>query len=470
MIANNDGKGTILIHIVMGFLLTCFIFAILILNFIIAEERRIDQKIYPNVFLDGHAVGYKTKQEVLDTLDITYKNLDTTKITVLYKKNPVATIDAEMIQLHSDSQEIVDKAFLVGRSAHLSSRVFQKIVLLFRSNKYYFETNISYNQEPVRELVESLEDQYTIPPKNALFTFENNRVTNFRKEENGLGISTEKLMQDIDTAIHLLKKKPGDKQVILGDVIITPEVTLATANSFNIEEPIGEGRSDFSHSIPDRIHNIGLAASALHGVLIPKDSVFSFNENIGDISSHTGYKPSYIIKAGRTVLGDGGGVCQVSTTIFRAALNSGLPIVERHAHAYRVSYYENDSSPGFDATIFSPSVDLKIKNNTPGAILIQTDFDPESKLLVIKFYGKKDNRSVEISPVKISNYQAPLPPLYQDDPTLKKGVTKQVDYPASGARATFSYKVTLDNAIVEDRTFVSNYRPWQAVYLVGQGE
>lgn len=470
MIANMEKKGTILIHVVMGFLLTCFIFAILVLNFIIAEEKRIDQKIYPNVFIDKKAVGYKTKREVLDELNLKYKDLDKTKLTIIYKNSPVATIDAEMIKLQSDTREVVDKAYLIGRTDHLSSRVLQKVMLLFRSNKYHFETNISYDKQPIKDLVNILEDQYSIAPKDALFTFENNRVTSFRKEEPGLGISSEKLMQDIDTAINLLKKKRGDKQVILADVIITPKITLATANNFNIEELIGEGRSDFSHSIPDRIHNIGLAASKMHGILIPKDSVFSFNEHIGDISSHTGYKPSYIIKAGRTVLGDGGGVCQVSTTLFRAALNTGLQIVERHAHAYRVSYYENDSSPGLDATIFSPSVDLKIENNTPGAILIQTEFDKEKKTLVFKLYGKKDGRSVQISPVTVSDYKPPLPPIYQDDPTLKKGVVKQVDYPASGAKATFTYKVSLNNELLEDRKFVSNYRAWQAVYLVGQSE
>ncbi len=470
MIANNEGKGTILIHIVMGFFLTCFIFSILILNFIISEEKRLDAKVYPNVFIDGKAVGYKTKGEIMDDLNILYKGLDKTKITVIYKDSPVATIDADMINLHSDSQEVVDKAYLIGRSEHLSSRVLQKMLLLFRSNKYRFETKISYDQEPIKNIVSNLEDQFAIAPKNALFTFENNRVTSFRKEEMGLGLSSDKLLKDIDTAIMLLKKRPGDKEVLLTDVVLTPEVTLASANDFNIEEEIGEGKSDFSHSIPDRIHNIGLAASKLHGALIPKDSVFSFAETIGDISSHTGYKPSYIIKAGRTVLGDGGGVCQVSTTIFRAALNTGLPIIERHAHAYRVSYYENDSGPGFDATIFAPTVDLKIKNDTPGAILIQTEFDKDTKILKIKLYGKKDGRNVSVSPVTISNYQPPLPPIYQDDPTLKKGVTKQVDFPASGARASFSYKVTLGNEVIQEKKFISDYRPWQAVYLVGQAD
>ncbi len=184
------------------------------------------------------------------------------------------------------------------------------------------------------------------------------------------------------------------------------------------------GKSDFSHSIPERIHNIILASSKFNGILIPKDKIFSFNEIVGEISSLTGYKPAYIIKQGKTVLGDGGGVCQVSTTLFRAALNAGLPIIERIPHAYRVSYYENDSKPGFDATVFAPNVDLKIKNDTPAYILIQTEVDKEKNLLFFKLYGKKDNRKIEISPVTIWDVTPPPPPLYQDDPYFKKRSSK----------------------------------------------
>ena len=100
-------------------------------------------------------------------------------------------------------------------------------------------------------------------------------------------------------------------------------------------------------------------------MLIPPGGTISYNEIVGDISAATGYQPAYIIKDGRTILGDGGGVCQVSTTLFRAGLSAGLPILERHPHAYRVHYYEEGGyKPGLDATVFAPGVDLKMKNDT----------------------------------------------------------------------------------------------------------
>jgi Uncharacterized vancomycin resistance protein len=155
---------------------------------------------------------------------------------------------------------------------------------------------------------------------------------------------------------------------------------------------------------------------------------------------------------------------------FRAALNAGLPILERHSHAYRVSYYENDSPPGFDATVFAPFVDLKIKNDTNAYILIQTKIDKENNLLFFYLFGQKDGRKIEIEKPKIWNIASPLPPKYQDDPTLKKGVIKQIDFPAWGAKVNFHYKVVKNGEILFEKDFFSFYRPWQAVYLVGTAE
>lgn len=470
MIANNARKGIIFIQVTVGFFLGIFILVLLLTNYVISQENNLADKIYPNVYIDAMHAGYKSRTEMREILERRYAPLKGYTLTVIYKDSPVATFNAEMLGLHSDAHDVVEKAYLVGRTTRISSRILQKVNTIFKLDTYDFHTSITYDKNNLKTFTESMEDRYNIPAKNALFTFENNRVTDFRKEEKGLKISTAKFYEEVEKKLKNVGKKTPNEQIRLTDSLVEPEVTLSEANEFNIEELIGEGKSDYSHSIPERIHNVKLAASKFNGVLIPKDSTFSFNETIGDISAFTGYKPAYVIKAGKTVLGDGGGVCQVSTTFFRAALNTGLPIVERNAHAYRVGYYENDSKPGLDATIYTPTVDLRIKNDTPTAILIQTEIDDEHNILYFRFYGKKDSRKVEISPVVITNEQPPLPPLYQDDPTLKKGIVKQVEYAAWGAKASFTYKVTRESDILQDETFISQYRPWQAVFLVGQSD
>ena len=123
-------------------------------------------------------------------------------------------------------------------------------------------------------------------------------------------------------------------------------------NDLGVKELVGSGYSTYSGSIENRVFNVSHGASKINGVLIPPGETFSFNKTVGDITAATGFKQAYVIKSGRTVLDDGGGICQVSTTLFRAALNAGLPIVNRTAHAYRVGYYEQGFPPGIDATIY----------------------------------------------------------------------------------------------------------------------
>ncbi|MEK7112330.1 MAG: VanW family protein, partial [Patescibacteria group bacterium] len=145
------------------------------------------------------------------------------------------------------------------------------------------------------------------------------------------------------------------------------------------------------------------------------------------------------------------------------------PIIERRAHSYRVAYYEQDSLPGLDATVYDPTADLKFKNDTPAHILIQPIVDTKKATLVFEIYGTSDGRTSTISKPVVANVVPPPEDLYTDDPTLPAGKIKQIDYKAWGAKVTFNYKVERGGENIYQKTFVSNYRPWQAVYLRGTG-
>jgi len=165
------------------------------------------------------------------------------------------------------------------------------------------------------------------------------------------------------------------------------------------------------------------------------------------------------------VLGPGGGVCQVSSTAFRAAFFGGFPIVERWAHAYRVGFYE--PPVGLDATVFAPSVDFKFKNDTDAYLLIQTKFDLKTTTLTFNFYGTKPNRTVEMEDPIMENIVPHGPAIYTDDPTLKKGTTKQVDFAHDGADVTVWRKILVNGQLVKREKFFSRYEPWVARYQVG---
>lgn len=300
------------------------------------------------------------------------------------------------------------------------------------------------------------------PPQNALFRFiAPNKVEEFLPGKDGIKINeaelTETLLKNLDT----LENIPVPYQKIASPI------TTESVNNLGIKELLGHGESYYSDSIANREFNVAKAASIINGLLIPPGETFSFNNYVGDISAETGYKQAYIIKEGKTVLGDGGGVCQVSSTLFRAALAAGLPIEERVAHAYRVHYYEEKSQVGLDATVFAPSVDFKFKNDTKNYILIQSNNLPTQKKLIFDIYGTSDGRIATIGKSRVWDVAAPPPDLYVDDPTLAKGVVKQVDWSAWGAKAAFDWKVIRGDEVLQERTFYSNYKPWQAIYLRG---
>jgi vancomycin resistance protein YoaR len=306
------------------------------------------------------------------------------------------------------------------------------------------------------------------PAQNASFQFVSpGRVQEFKPAKDGYEINQVEVYKNMVSALNELESEKVLAEANLVVDKVEPTVKNSEVNDLGIKELIGKGESWFSGSIDNRIFNLQKATTILNGVLVAPGEVFSFNQVVGEISANTGFKQAYIIKEGKTILGDGGGVCQTSTTLFRAVLAAGLPITERTAHAYRVHYYEEKYQPGFDATVFQPSPDFKFENDTPAYILIQTNVDLTAKKLTYEIYGTSDGRKVEISKARTWEVTAPPPDLYQDDPTLKAGVVRQVEHAAWGAKIAFDWKVTRGEEVLQERTFYSNYRPWQAVYLRG---
>ena len=181
-----------------------------------------------------------------------------------------------------------------------------------------------------------------------------------------------------------------------------------------------------------------------------------------------------IIFGDRTIKGVGGGVCQVSTTLFRTAFFGGFRIDERYSHAYRVVYYEQSPSgsintdlAGLDATVFVPLVDFKFTNDTPYWLLMETYASSTS--LTWKFYSTSDGRTVEWSTTGLQNKEEPPEPLYEENPDLAKGVIKQVDWEVDGADVTVHRTVERNGTVLYEDAFVTHYQPWRAVYEYGPG-
>jgi len=223
------------------------------------------------------------------------------------------------------------------------------------------------------------------PGQNAALTITNNVATVFQPEKTGYILDQPGAVSIIEAALA----KPASARTLALNVKVTePAVTAASLNSLGINQLISEGVTTFPGSPSVRIQNIRVGASKFNGVLVAPNATFSFEDLLGDVGPETGYAPAIVIVGNKEEYQYGGGLCQVSTTAYRAALLAGLPIVERHSHSYAVSYYTAPYGiPGVDATVYDASVDFKFLNNTGHYILIQTILSGST--LKFDFYGTK---------------------------------------------------------------------------------
>ena len=246
---------------------------------------------------------------------------------------------------------------------------------------------------------------------------------------------------------------------------LPPAVDSRNVAQMGIRELVASATTYFAGSSPARVRNIEVAAEKFDGVVVPPNGVFSFNEFVEDVTSANGFEDSLIIWGDRTAVGVGGGVCQVSTTVFRAAYEAGLPIVERYNHGYAVSWY---GEPGLDATIYTPAVDFRFRNDTGAYLLLEPVVNGTGGAITFNFYGTRPDRVVTISDPDIKNVVEPEPPVYRLDESLGLGEKEQVDWEKEGMTATVT-RTIIENGETRTETLTSKYQPWRAVYLYGPG-
>ena len=268
----------------------------------------------------------------------------------------------------------------------------------------------------------------------------------------------------------------GEHNIALALNTALPEVgNDATAQSLGITELVSSDTSYFRGSSAARLQNIDTARKQFYGLLIPPNTTFSMGDAMGDISLDNGYAEALIIYNGQTITGVGGGVCQVSTTLFRTALYGGYPIVERHEHAYRVYYYEqtatgtNPELAGLDATVYFPLVDLKFTNDRPTWLLMETYFHPDTMSLEWKFYSTNDGRTVDVQNLGLRNIVPAPDPLFVENPDLAAGRCVQKDWPGDGADITVTRVVSRGGETLFTDSIRTHYEPWQAIYDYGPG-
>lgn len=289
------------------------------------------------------------------------------------------------------------------------------------------KTFVKLDSSLVKKSVTNFAQNINKAPIDARLKIENGKVSTFSLSEKGLLLDEDKSVEKI---IDYLKSPVNSASIDLPYEKTNPEVVTDMTENIKIDTLLGEGHSNFRGSPKNRVFNIKAATSRFDGILIKPEEEFSFVRVLGEVDGEHGYLPELVIKKDKTEPEFGGGICQVSTTAFRAAIYSGLIITARQNHAYPVSYY---NPQGMDSTVYIPRPDLRFKNNTPGHILIQTEI--KGTELTFRFYGTSDGRAIKVI-----------------------GPTVLEKNPDGSMKTTFTQQVYDQDAnLIREMTFKSNY-------------
>jgi len=314
----------------------------------------------------------------------------------------------------------------------------------------------------LRQYLSDLATQIDVTPRDARLRFNQSTggVTVIQESYNGRQL-------DVDATVAAVKEAlaTAQTQAALLMVDVPPAVDMNRIAEMGIRELVSSGTSYFRGSSAARIRNIEIAAEKFEGLVIPPGENFSFNVGVEDVTAANGFEDSLIIMGDTTAVGVGGGVCQVSTTVFRAAYSGGFPIVERYNHGYVVSWY---GDPGLDATIYTPTVDFRFRNDTGAYLLIEPVVDSAAGVITFNFYGSKPERVVTVGVPNRTNVIEPEPPTYRVNDALAPGERKQVEWEQKGMTVTVE-RTIVENGTTRTDTLTSVYFPWQAIYEVGPG-
>ncbi len=417
----------------------------------------------------------------LETIQPLVKNLQSTTIPLTINEYPPAVLDASaqaevarqilsapLVLRVPDAQEGDPGPWEFSPTQLAENLTIERVETPEGGTRY----QVGLKTDFLRPILEAAAPQLDRQAENARFYFDDESRELVRIQEAVIG--RELLITETLQSVNE-KLAAGEHNIPLVFDYSNPQVgNDAKAADLGITELVSAHTTYFYGSSAERIHNIQTAAARFHGVLVPPGATFSMAEVLGDVSLDTGYAEALIIYGDRTIKGVGGGVCQVSTTLFRTVFFGGYPVVERHPHAYRVYYYEqnaaggiNPNMAGLDATVYVPVVDFKFKNDTPYFLLMETYVNAAARTLTWKFYSTSDGRSVEWDTTGVTNRVPPPDPVYEENPDLAKDEIKQVDWAAEGADVTITRTVYREGQVYFSDKFTTHYMPWRAVCQYG---
>ena len=451
-------------------------------QYLMTISSQVDQPVRPaDLLIDAQTgatmtVPAQTGRQILvdETMVDIYNALAaTTPMTVTLRSREIApSVDAAVLDKSAkDVERFLGKPLVVRHGATQWIWERDRLASLIISEKdANGVTQVRPNAQAIALEVDRLAQRVDSPSVEPRVRWRNGTTEIVVPGQRGVRLDRVAAVQAIGDALY-----GTTREIELPTIAVEPQLNDAALRALTFVDVLSTGRSSFVGSADYRITNIKAGVARINGVLIAPGAEFSFNTEVGEINEANGFVQGYAVIGNRTQLEWGGGVCQVSTSLFRAAFYAGLPFKEWHAHPFYISWYDayafpDTNGPGLDAAIFTGELDLRFVNDTEHWMLVDATIDEQQQILDVQLRGVATGRSVTVSgPTIVGTTPAPKDPVYVDDPTLPTGTVKQSDRAKEGKNVVVYRTISKDGKTLPMEEFATTFKPWPDVYLRGTG-
>lgn len=427
------GLITIILIIVLG--------VIFYFNSINEKISKWEDKVYPNVEVYGVNIGGLSKEEAKNKLNDNLQELIMDKKLLVTDGNKTIELNYSELKPEYKIDEIVDNALNYGKDKNL----FQKNSLIEGNKITELDAQITYDENQLLAFEEKVKESFNVAPKNAEVTVNSGKVS-IKDEVIGKSIDENELHKKLLENINGNVDEEKTIEIVLKDT----QPKIKAEDLKKITGKISEYSSSYVNTGDGRVKNMQIAAETVSGTIIMPGEEFSYNELIGDTTPDKGYEKANTYVGDEIVPDYGGGICQVSTTLYRAVMRANIRSTERMNHSMIVSY----SEPGLDATVANGYIDYKFVNTYDFPIYIQGYVN--GGVVNFSIYGNVEamgNKTYDL--ISVVNEKIAPEVVYKEDNTLEEGKEVVKSYGMTGYKAT-AYQVTYENGVEVNRELISN--------------
>ena len=351
-----------------------------------------DDRIYSGVYIDGVNVSGLEINLAIEKLNDAIDQLIPIKREVLEYDGNAWEYPFENLGIGFNTEEAVKKAYSIGRNGNIFYRLYSIIKTRINEREIYLE--VYFDRELMTEALKNIKQQVDRQEKNAQVQFVDNKIT-LVNHEVGKKLDINKNLD------NWTAKLEGKDYTALRLIVDEIEPEIKESDIKNIDGIIGKFSTKFNQGDADRSYNIKLACSKINGILLMPGQEFSMNKSLGPRTSENGYKDAPVILKNELVKSTGGGVCQVTTTLYNAVLLSKLKVVERQHHSMPLGYIDM----GRDATIAGDYIDFKFRNSNGYPVAIFSSVKGNVINVYILGKDREDGMNVVLKSQIVEKYE-----------------------------------------------------------------